>query len=267
MRRAGQTPDESRTRPGRMLAAAVLAAACGVVLQGCEALTRDALFFPTHHDQDRGLTRWSPGGTFLGFAREVPAPEQVWLMLHGNGGQAADRAYALPAFSPRDSVYILEYPGYGQRTGKPSRSSLDAAARQAYEALRATFPGVPVCVVAESIGSGPAATLGSLPRPPDKLVFIVPFDDLKSVARDHVRFLPVGALLAGSWNNVEALAGYDGPMDVYGARDDEIIAVRHARALAASRPQARFHLLPGGHNDWAGQPALQIRYAQETAGP
>ncbi len=115
-------------------------------------------------------------GKLMGFAREVQAPENVWLMLHGNAGQAADRVYALGAFSPRDSVFIMEYPGYGQRAGKPSRSSLDAAAREAYEALRARFKETPVCVVAESIGSGPAATLGALKQPPDKLVFIVPFD-------------------------------------------------------------------------------------------
>jgi hypothetical protein len=197
----------------------------------------------------------------MGFAREVQAPENVWLMLHGNGGQAADRGYALGAFSLRDSVFILEYPGYGQREGKPGRSSFDGAARAAYEALRARFPGTPVCVVAESIGSGPAATLGALPRPPDKFVFIVPFDNLKSVARDHVRYLPVGMLLAGSWNNVESLAHYDGPMDVFGARRDEVINVRHAQALAASRPQARFVLIEGSHNGWSGQtePRVLIR--------
>jgi pimeloyl-ACP methyl ester carboxylesterase len=69
----------------------------------------------------------------------------------------------------------------------------------------------------------------------------------------------VGILLAGSWNNVESLANYHGPMDVFGAAQDEVIDVRHARALAASRPQAKFHLLQGGHNDWSSQPEALIR--------
>jgi hypothetical protein len=237
----------------------ILALLGAVSLAGCESLTRGAIFYPTHHDNDHGLARWLHEGSLLGFVREVPAPENVWLMLHGNAGQAADRVYALGAFSPRDSVFIMEYPGYGRRGGKPSRSSIDAAGREAYEALRATFPGTPVCVVAESIGSGPAATLGALQRPPDKLVFMVPFESLKSVARDHSSFLPVGILLAGSWNNVESLANYHGPMDVFGAAQDEVIDVRHARALAASRPQAKFHLLQGGHNDWSTQPEALIR--------
>jgi pimeloyl-ACP methyl ester carboxylesterase len=232
-----------------------------VFLPGCDALVRNALFFPTHRQDGPGLARWMDHGKVLGVSREVRAPENVWLMLHGNAGQAADRGYALDAFSPRDSVFILEYPGYGLREGQPSRASFDAAAREAYEALRARFTDTPVCVVAESIGSGPAATLGALARPPDKLVFIVPFDNLKSVARDHTSFLPVGLLLAGSWDNVQALAHYDGPMDVFGARRDEVIPVRHARALAASRPQAKLQLIDGLHNEWSSQrdPPVRIR--------
>ena len=66
-------------------------------------------------------------------------------------------------------------------------AAIDAAALEAYKLLRARFPGKPVCVAAESIGSGPASTLARAKIPPDKLVFIVPFDNLKSVARDHVR--------------------------------------------------------------------------------
>lgn len=224
---------------------------------GCQALQRKALFYPSHHDNDNGLSRWTREGQLLGFAREVAGPENVWLMLHGNAGQAADRVYALAAFSPRDSVFIMEYPGYGQRTGRPSRRSFDAAALAAYQDLRARFPGKPVCVVGESIGSGPASTLSSASPAPDKLVFLVPFDDLKSVARDHVGYMSV--LVTGGWNNVEALSNYHGPMDVFGAERDEVIDVRHARALAASRPQAKFHLLAGSHNDWSQQPGLRIR--------
>jgi uncharacterized protein len=239
--------------------ALLLLAAVFLLLFGCQAMQRRALFYPTHHANDNGLANWMHDGVLIGFAREVSSPENIWLMLHGNGGQAADRAYALGAFSPLDSVFIMEYPGYGQRPGKPSRRSFDEAALAAYQVLRTRFPGRPVCVAAESIGSGPAATLASASPPPDKLVFLVPFEDLKSVGRDYARYAPLSLLLAGSWNNVKALSNYHGPMDVFGAERDEVIDVRHARALAASRPQAKFHLLPGGHNQWAEQPGLRIR--------
>lgn len=226
---------------------------------GCESFQRMALFYPTHDARDNGLAPWTHDGRVIGFAREVQHPENVWLLLHGNGGQAADRTYTLPAFSSRDSVFILEYPGYGRREGKPSRRTLDAAAREGYAALRARFPGIPVCVVSESIGSGPATMLARESPPPDKLVLIVPFDDLRSVGRDHLGFLPMSLLLAGTWNNVESLAAYRGPLDIFGAQRDEIIRVSHARALAAAVKQARFHEIPGGHNEWSQQGEVSIR--------
>jgi pimeloyl-ACP methyl ester carboxylesterase len=238
--------------------AITLVVCAAALLLGCQALVRKAMFYPTHSAGDNGLAHWTHGGKLIGFAHTVAEPANVWLLLHGNGGQAADRVYALGKFSPRDSVYIMEYPGYGKRTGTPSRKSFDAAALEAYELLRAQYRGKPGCVVSESIGSGPASTLAHHARPPDKLVMIVPFDEFTSVARGHAPYLPVGWMLSGTWNNVAALAGYAGPVDIFGAERDAVIPVAHARALAASLPQAKFQLLPGGHNDWSDQAQLSI---------
>jgi hypothetical protein len=217
---------------------------------GCQSIQRKVLFFPSHHGNDNGFTHWVRGGKTIGFAREVADPNSVWLMLHGNGGQAADRTYAMFAFDAADSVYILEYPGYGQREGKPSRRAFDAAARAGYADLRARFPGKRVCVAGESLGSGPASMLSRETPAPDKIALVVPFDRIVDVARDHVRYLPVSLILMGTWDNIDALHGYTGPVEIFGAEKDEVIAVRHARALAGSVPQAKFHLIGGGHG-WA----------------
>jgi pimeloyl-ACP methyl ester carboxylesterase len=224
---------------------------------GCQAIQRKVLFFPSHHDRDNGFTRWTQDGATIGFAREVPQPRNVWFMLHGNGGQAADRQYAMYAFDPADSVFILEYPGYGERAGQPSRRGFDAAARAGYADLRARFAGKPLCVLGESLGSGPASMLSQENPAPDKIVLIVPFDTIKSVARDHVKWLPTSLLLAGTWDNIEALHGYQGPIEIFAAQNDEVIAVRHAQHLAKSLPHATFHLIPGGHG-WANRQEVRF---------
>jgi uncharacterized protein len=226
---------------------------------GCQVLAPKMLFGPTHEPRTGVLTPWIHEGETLGFAREVEKPAAVWLMLHGNGGQAAHREYALPAFDAADSVFILEYPGYGMREGKPSRKSFDAAAREGYAALRTRFPGTKVCVAAESIGSGPAAVLSAEKPAPDKISFVVPFDTLASVGKERVRYLPVELLLAGYWNNLESMQGYRGPVDIFGAERDGIIPVKHAQALAASIPQAKFYLIAGGHNEWSAQPMVRFK--------
>ena len=219
---------------------------------------RRLLYHPTHNTPRTLLQPWTENGVVIGYARVVPRPKTVWLMTHGNAGQAANRDYVLPCLSPADSLYVLEYPGYGARPGKPSRETFDAAAIGAYRSLRAEHPGVPVCVVGESIGSGPACALASDAGPPDKIVLVVPFDTLARVAAEHVPGLLVRLLLSDRWDNVRALRGYRGKVQIFGARDDRVIPVVHAERLAASLPSARFTLIPGGHNDWASGGSVRI---------
>lgn len=238
-----------------IFAGAIFAAFAAVVF----VVQRKMLYYPSHTTETNGLAPWTIADRLVGYARVVENPGNVWLFVHGNAGQAADRAYALPCFSPADSVFILEYPGYGSRPGSPGKSSFDAAAAEGYLWLRKTYPATPVCVVGESIGSGPAATLARAAQQPDKIVLIVPFDNLASVARDHLPLIPAGLLLRDRWDNVTALKGYTGRIDIYGAADDEVIPVRHARNLAKSLPQAVFHEIPGGHNDWPLECKVRIR--------
>lgn len=250
-RRRGR--DSVRT-PLRLVVAASL-----VLLTGCTGLQRKYLFYPTHHEGDSGLSAWMENGEVIGYLRTVQNPENVWLMLHGNGGQASNRKYAIHCFSERDSVFIMEYPGYGSRGGKPSRATIDAAAADAYLLLRRSFPGIPICVVGESLGTGPACVLATQSHPPDKMVLVVPFDKLTSVASEQAPWLPVGLILEAKWDNVRALSAYKGPVEIFGARDDSVIELKHAEKLARSLPAAKFHVIDGGHNEWAQGDRVAIR--------
>ena len=226
---------------------------------GCASIERKLLFYPTHRPADGQLSPWTKDGKVIGVSRAVDAPKNVWLMLPGNGGQAMDRAYAVSSFSPEDSIFVLEYPGYGLREGVPSRESLDRAAREAYLLLQGTYPGVPLCVVGESIGSGPAASLATLKSPPDKFVLVVPFEQFSLVAKDHLPAFLVSLILRDDWDNLGALANYRGPVDIFGANGDTVIPVAHAKALAAGIPSARLILIDGNHNDWARHAQVKIR--------
>jgi uncharacterized protein len=237
-----------------------LLALCLSLLTGCTSLQRGAVFHPSHRAGDNGLQAWTTQGRTIGYCRPVAAAETVWLMLHGNAGQASSRAYALHCFSDRDAVFILEYPGYGARAGKPSRATFDAAAREGFALLRRTFPNTPICVVGESLGTGPASALASQTPPPDKIVLLVPFDKLTSVAAERFRGLPVGWLMEARWNNIRALANYRGPVDIYGAANDTVIPIAHARKLAESVRGARFEILPGAHGDWPRGGRVRLRY-------
>lgn len=231
-----------------------------LALVGVVALAqRSLLYFPSHRQIAGPLAPWAVEAAVIGFCREVEAPREVWLMLHGNGGQAAQRAYMLEHVAKDAAFYVLEYPGYGDRPGKPSLKTINAAAAEAWSALRARYPGVPIGVIGESIGSGAACTLAAAAPPPDKIVLWVPFNRLSEVAAEHLRWLPAGWLLRDRWDNGAALAGYAGPVEIHGARDDQIIPLHHAQALAARVPGARYSVMPGGHNDWQWRGVLRVR--------
>lgn len=247
--------------PSRMTNSLLFVVTIGFVfsMTGCSSLERKLLFYPSHHRADHDLSEWSEHGEVVGYSRKVEAAKNVWLMLPGNGGQASDRTYALSSFSTDDSVFILEYPGYGARGGVPSRESFNQAASDAYALLRATYPTTPVCVVGESIGSGPAASLAELSRPPDKFVLVVPFDRLSEVAKDHLPAFLVRLILKDDWDNLKSFQHYRGPVDVFGAEADSVIPVGHAKALATAIPSAKFVLIAGNHNDWSHGGQVKIR--------
>lgn len=246
-------------KPNSKLVSFFSATAILLVSSGCASIGRKHLFYPTHRPADDRLNPWIRNGEPIGFSREVPSPENIWLMLHGNGGQASDRAYALPRFSTDDSVYIVEYPGYGSRKGAPSKAALDRAAREAYLLLREIHPRIPVCVVGESIGSGPASHLATLDPPPDKVVLVVPFQKLSKLAREHAPPILVGLLMRENWDNSKSLSRYRGPIDIFGAKGDTLIPVAHARALAADLPGSKFFPIEGGHNTWSHGDRVRIR--------
>jgi uncharacterized protein len=219
---------------------------------------RSLLYHPSHdRESGGGLSPWVVRGKVIGYARPQENPSSIWLMAHGNAGQAADRDYILQCVSKQSAVYVVEYPGYGSRPGSPSEASLNGAVREAYDELLAQFPNRGIGVIGESIGSGPACTLVKAPTPPAKVVLIVPFDMLASVASAHMPFVPTSLLLKDRWDNIAALRGYGGPVIIYAARSDTIIGAEHARRLAAA-VGATFHLVDSGHNDWTSTRMVRI---------
>ncbi|TWU57729.1 alpha/beta hydrolase [Rubripirellula reticaptiva] len=220
---------------------------------------RSLIFFPSHLDVATRLTPWTDADRTIGYCREVDDARTIWLMTHGNAGQAADRDYALSRMSDQDSFYVVEYPGYGARDGKPCLESFNQATAEAYRILRSRYPNTPICVLGESIGSGPACSLARQETPPDKIVLVVPFDSLLSVASKRFYFLPVRPLLLDNWDNAAALRNYAGPVDIFGAIGDKIIPIEHAKTLADQIPSARLIRFSGGHNDWSYSRDVEIK--------
>lgn len=183
---------------------------------------------------ERGMLPWTnAAGLRIGWRRPASIQPSVGavLILHGNAGSAVARTYladplqeALPL-----EVFILEYPGYADRPGKPSQSTLLAAAEEA-AGLLADQPAL--FLIGESLGTGPAAYLaGRLGARVAGVLFLVPYHRLADVAAVHYPWLPVRWLLRDPYPAGEWLATYPGLAGFVIAGRDQVIPPPLGRAL------------------------------------
>ncbi|MFM7103106.1 MAG: alpha/beta hydrolase [Verrucomicrobiota bacterium] len=253
------------TRTGQVLAVLLLA---GMALAAFLAFAPRALIYlPSRSDpiplagaaSAAGFEPWrnASGGT-IGY-RSLPAPEDrrpplAILLCHGNAGYALHRAVYAPVLRRAApdravSVYLLEYPGYGARSGRPSQTAFLRAAAEALDQIPA---GLPVLLLGESIGTGVVS--GPAAAHPDRvagLLLLTPFDSLASVARHHYPLLPVGWLLRDPYPSDQWLPKYRGPVAFILAAGDTIVPAQLGRRLhdAYAGPKKLLLADSADHND------------------
>ena len=226
---------------------------------------RRLIYFPTRIPADvvesvakeHGFVPWkNSGGQLIGWSipAKGPASGSV-LIVHGNAGCAVGRDYiAQPIHDASEvAVFVLEYPGYGAREGSPSKTSLLAAAEEAFQLLPS---GAPKYVVSESIGAGVACDLARKhPAGVAGMVLFVPYHNLASVAQRRMPFLPAYFLLFDRFNPSECLQRYRGPVQFVVAGADEILGPATGQKLFESYAGPKnLQLLRGAHhNDVSGQ--------------
>lgn len=223
--------------------------------------SRSLTFFPdrpattelARRAAEGGLEPWfNQADERIGWKTQQGSPDSPLLILHGNAGSAVDRAELarfLQLLAPEDPrrIFILEYPGYGDRAGQPSEDSMVAAATAALK----EFSTAPI-VLGESIGSGVAALAAAVePTRIRSLVLVTPFTSLVEVARYHYPWLPVGWLLADRFESAMALPKFPGPVAFILAGEDQITPTESGRQLYLQYPGPKvLHEVPGaGHNE------------------
>lgn len=201
-----------------------------------------------------GFKEWNRAdGQIIGWKRSSrlnPAWGQV-LVLHGNAGWAMHRrgyADALQGLAAVE-VYLLEYPGYGPRAGRPSQEAFFHAATEGFQALATNLP---VFLIGESLGTGPACFLaGTQPQRVTGLLLIAPFANLTDLGQRHMPLMPVRWLLIDRFPSSEYLQDYRGPVAVWLAGHDIVVPKRFGRALfdAYRGPKQLWEFPQAGHNN------------------
>lgn len=209
-----------------------------LVLVGCQ---RSMIYYPTQATESQaqelaatdGMKPWrNDEGEIIGWRpeRELKGAD-VMLVFHGNAGYAAQRGYFNQGFSPNIAIYIMEYPGYGTREGRPSEKTFYAAGEEAMKQLGEERSGR-LFLGGESLGTGVACYLASAhPERVSGLFLSTPFTTLVDVARSHYPIFPVGLLMRDRYESTEHLKTYDGPVAMLIAGRDEVVPARFGKQL------------------------------------
>ena len=241
----------------------LVVAICMVYLIGLISVhisQRGRIFLPTRGVVENSkLESWNHEDKGIGFKREVEGAKRIWFMMHGNAGQAAHRGYVLSHLPEGDSLFVLEYPGYGIRPGMPTKHTLNDAAEKAYKVLLETHPDAEIVVLGESIGSGPACHLATVENPPGRIVLFTPFDTMIELASHHATWFPAALIIKDDWDNIAALNGYEGDLEIYGALQDRTIPIVHAKRLAESVPGSKLIELDCDHNAWPKMEEVELK--------
>jgi hypothetical protein len=230
---------------------------------------RSFIYFPSVYSRQQvdgmaqraNLERWTnSSGQFIGMKRLSPRqPADGTVMItYGNGSTAiscehyANDIQGVAAFD----IFILEYPGYEDRPGRPSQSSLLSAADEAFLTLPTKLP---VYLVGESLGTGVASYLaGTYSNRIAGVLLISPFNSLVDAAQSHYPVLPVMLLLKDRFPSEKYLRNYDGKVGItIDAKDTVVPDKLGYRLLHGYAGPKRLWAFPdGGHCQITSRPSI-----------
>lgn len=241
-----------------------------ILCTGYAVLQRRLIYQPPHFTAAQvegeaatsGLKRWrTAAGRTIGMERLSPSHPTTGcvLIVYGAGSwslRCASYADQIQAVAPCD-IFVLEYPGYADRTGVPTERNLFQAADEALQALGANQP---VYVVGESLGTGVAAYLaGTHPEKVAGLILLSPFNRLTDVAQYRKPFLPARLLLVDRFPSEDYLRNYHGPVGIVVDGQDDVVPEKFGRRLGDGYTGPKqFWEFPYGYHTSIMEPPTQF---------
>jgi len=179
----------------------------------------------------------------------------VVVLYHGNAGSACDRWFYANLFQQAGYDFVIvEYAGYSNDDREPSHTLIRQDVKNVITWLERSSI-TDVTIVGESIGTG-VASYHTYLKPPRQLLLITPFTDLATIARQRFWFYPTSLLVENAYDNVTALATYQGKTHIIHGENDTLIPYALGRELYETLPgEKTFVTIPdAGHNNLFASP-------------
>ena len=171
------------------------------------------------------------------------------IFAHGNGEVIDHWAAGLDRFREMGmAVMLVEYPGYGRSAGTPTEESITESIVAGYDALAAR-PEVDrdrIVGFGQSLGGGAVCAL-SRKRRLTALILLSTFTSIKPLS---ARFLMPALLVRDTFDNLQAIRSFAGPVLVIHGRSDSLVPLRHATQLAGATSNSTLVVYECGHWCW-----------------
>jgi len=196
-------------------------------------------------------------------------PERLWLLFNGNAETAMRFEPLVRSSATAEQGFLLvEYPGYGARSGKPSPEALLTGTEQTLRVLSDQLGTTPQALEARSsvlgysLGSA-AALQYAVQHPVQRIVLLAPFTSMLAMA-ERVVGSPLCHLLQHRYDNVAALSAVQAkratPLFILHGDRDNFIPPSMGQSLASLVPGSHFELVAGaGHGDVVDVAAARLQ--------
>lgn len=177
-----------------------------------------------------------------------PHQNKAVLYFGGNAESVGFQAEELRLALEGNTLYLVNYRGYGGSTGEPNEQALYSDAAFIFDALAERYEGI--SVIGRSLGSGIATWL-AVNRSIEKLVLVTPFDSLEGLAREHFPFYPASLLLKEAYASIDRVSSIEAPTLILAASHDRIVPMVSTRRLEKAFRQGggKIIVIPGtDHN-------------------
>ncbi len=184
---------------------------------------------------------------------QAAEPAPAIMLFHGNGENISSLLSNAKVYQARGlTVALVEYPGYGGTAGKPTQTSVTAAAVAAYDAIRVRDNIDPDRILTHgfSLGGGVAAQLAER-RPLAGLILESTFSSLPDMYRSMR--IP-GFLCRDPFRTDLVLAEFDRPVLLIHGKNDTIVPCSHSERLHEIASDSVYLELDNGHNDGPSDP-------------
>jgi pimeloyl-ACP methyl ester carboxylesterase len=192
------------------------------------------------------------GETLTGWFIGNDKSDDVLLFCHGNAGNISHRLDSIRIFHELGlSVFIFDFRGYGESSGKPSEKGtyLDVEAAWRHLTDEREVDPSHIILFGRSLGASIAAYLAKQ-RPVRALIVESAMTSLPDIGAKIYPFLPVRLMCRFEYPTIDYIGEADCPVLVIHSPDDELMPFEHGeRLFAVAREPKQFLRISGGHNE------------------